>query len=136
MCRPNTFTISYDENISDCEIDQTYHSFCKYGIGISKYTCSTLTLEELGKFPLSHKDSVIALACWLRMEQGTEDLLLNKAFNSMKRENHPWLQNVYCFLCKIGLKEGWRNHQVWSKRGLKLFVTQRLNYINTTTMYS
>ncbi len=23
-------TISYDENISDCEIDQTYNSFCKY----------------------------------------------------------------------------------------------------------
>ncbi len=121
--------ISYDENISVCEIDQTYNSFCKYALGISKYTSSTLTLGELGKFPLSQKVSVLALAYWLRMEQGTENILLNKAFNSMKRANHPWLQNVYCFLCKIVLKEVWLNPHVWSKRRLKLFVTQRLNNI-------
>ncbi len=89
MRHPSTFIISYDENISDCEIDQTYSSFCKYALGISKYTSSTLTLGELGNFPLSHKASVLALAYWLRMEQGTEHILLNKAFNSMKRENHP-----------------------------------------------
>ncbi len=72
MGHPSTFTISYDENISGCEIDQTYNNFCKYALGISKYISSTLTLGELGKFPLSHKASVLALAYWLRMEQGTE----------------------------------------------------------------
>ncbi len=46
-----SFIISYDENKSDCEIDQTYNSFCKYALGISKYS-STLTLGELSKFPL------------------------------------------------------------------------------------
>ncbi len=65
----------------------------------SLFEVPLLTLGELGKFPLSHKASVLALAYWLRMEQGTENVLLNKTFNSMKRENHPWLQNVYCFLC-------------------------------------
>ncbi len=68
MCYPSTFIISYEENISDCEIDQTYNSFCKYAHGISKYTSSTLTLGDLGKFTLSHKASVLALAYWLRME--------------------------------------------------------------------
>ncbi len=48
----STVIISYDENISDCEIDQTYNSFCKYALGISKYTSSSLTFGELGKFPL------------------------------------------------------------------------------------
>ncbi len=43
MRHPSTFIISYDENKSDCEIDQTYNSFCKYALGISKYTSSTLT---------------------------------------------------------------------------------------------
>ncbi len=62
MGHPSTFTISYDENISGCEIDQTYNNFCKYALGISKYISSTLTLGELGKFPLSHKASVLALA--------------------------------------------------------------------------
>ncbi len=97
MCHPSTFIISYDENISDCEIDQTYKCFCKYVLGMSKYTSSTLTLGEIGKFPLSHKASVLALTYLPRMEQGTENILLNKAFNSMKREDHTWLQNVYCF---------------------------------------
>ncbi len=41
-----------------------------------KYTSSTLTLGELSKFPLSHKASVIALAYWLRMEQGTENVFV------------------------------------------------------------
>ncbi len=89
MRHPSTFIISYDKNISDCEIDQTYNSFCKYALHISKYTSSTLTLGELGKFPPSHKASVLVLVYRLRMEQGTENILLNKAFNSMKRENHP-----------------------------------------------
>ncbi len=102
MRHPSTFTISYDENISDCEIDQTYNSFCKYALGISKYTIITLTLGEHGKFPLFHKASVLALANCLRMEQGTENISVIKAFNSMKRENHPWLQNVYRFYVKLG----------------------------------
>ncbi len=87
MSHPSTFTISYDENICDCEIEQTYNSFYKYALGISKYTSSTLTLGELGKFPFSNKASVLGLAYWLRMEQGTEYILLNKAFNSMKMYN-------------------------------------------------
>ncbi len=48
----------------------------------------------------------------------------------MKRENNPWLQNVYCFfICKIGLKEVWFKPHVLSKRRLKFVVTQRLNHI-------
>ncbi len=47
----------------------------------------------------------------------------------MKRENYLWLQHVYFFLCKIRLKEVLLNPHIWSKRSLKLFVTQSLNDI-------
>ncbi len=99
MHHPSTFSISYDEAITDCQIDQTYNSFCKYALGISKYTSSTFKLRELSKFPLSHTAIVIALPYWLRMEHETENVLLNKAFNTMERENHPRLQNLYFFVC-------------------------------------
>ncbi len=99
MHHPSTFSISYDEAITDCQIDQTYNSFCKYALGISKYTSSTFKLRELSKFPLSHTAIVIALPYWLRMEHETENVLLNKAFNTMERENHPRLQNLYFCVC-------------------------------------
>ncbi len=77
----------------------------------------------------------LALAYWLRMEEGTENVLLNNAFNSMKRENHPWLQNVYFFLFKIRLKEVWLVPHVWSKRSLKIvcntntYLQKHHNYV-------
>ncbi len=39
------------------------------------------------------------------------------------------LNSMFFFKCKIGLKEVWLNPLVWSKRSLKLFVTQKLNDI-------
>ena len=61
------------------------------------------------------------------MEHGTGNITLNKAFKTMKSENHQWLQNVYCLLCRIGLKTIWLNPQNWTVPKLKSCVMQRLN---------
>ncbi len=86
----------------DCEIDQTHNICCKYTLGISKYTSGTLTLGEIGKFVFSHKASVLAIAYWLRMEQGTENVLLNKEFNSMKRETTHGCKMCIVSYAKLG----------------------------------
>jgi hypothetical protein len=63
--------ITDHETNSNNVIDQSYNSFCKYALGISKYSSSTLALGEVGKFPLSHKAIALSMAYWLRLEQGT-----------------------------------------------------------------
>ena len=39
----------------------------------------------------------------LRTRYRTKSFLLNWAFNTMKQENHPWLQNVQYLLWQTGL---------------------------------
>jgi hypothetical protein len=124
---PTAYSITDHETINQNIIDKSFHSFTKYSLGVSKYSSNTLSLGEVGKFPLSHKGIALSLAYWLRMEQGTSNILLNKAYNTMKSEGHQWLVNVYCMLCKIGMKDVWVNPGKWSIGGLKNHVRRRLN---------
>ncbi len=61
------------------------------------------------------------------MEHGTENTLLNKAYNTMKQEQLPWLENIRCFLSKIGLNNIWQNPDKRSIFCVKKCVKERLN---------
>ncbi len=124
---PASFTIVDAEDNCKSTVDLVYNKYCKYVLGISKYSSSTLALAELGKFPLSHKAISLSIAYWLRMEHGTENTLLNKAYNTMKKEQLPWLENIKCFLSKIGLNNIWQNPDKRSIYCVKKCVKERLN---------
>ncbi len=64
------------------------------------------------------------------MEQGSENVLLNKAYKTMKQEQLPWLENIRCYLSKIGLNNIWLNPHKWTINTLKSRVRQRLNDIH------
>ncbi len=64
------------------------------------------------------------------MEHGTENILLNKAYNTMKQEQLPWLENIRCFLSKIGLNNIWQNPDKRSIFCVKKCVKERLNDIH------
>ena len=76
--------------------------------------------------------TVLAVLYWLRLEKGTENTLLNKAFNTMKQENHPWLQNIQYSLWQVGLGNIWFNPKTCKKNSLKLLLTTRLKDIYST----
>ncbi len=126
---PVTFTMIDNEDTNTNVVDQCFNNYCKFTLGISKYSSSHLALGEVGKFPLSHKAIALTLAYWLRMEHGTEHIMLNKAFIDMKNDNHQWMENVYCLLCKIGLRDVWESPHQWSVKNLKYHVKKRLNDI-------
>ena len=113
------------------------HDTIKFSLGVSKYASTTLALNELGRYPIQIRRTVLAVLYWLRLENGTENTLLNKAFNTMKQENHPWLQNIQYSLWQVGLGNIWFNPKTCKKNSLKLLLTTRLKdiYIQTFDTY-
>ena len=68
----------------------------------------------------------MGLMYWWRLEHGAETPLLNHAYNTMKSENHIWLQNIYYFLVSIGLGHVWTNIGSLDKEALKNIVTTHM----------
>ena len=133
---PATFTIE-DINSVPNNVERLYSNFCKFSLGVSKYASTILALNELGRYPIQIRMTVLAVLYWLRLEKGTENTLLNKAFNTMKQENHPWLQNIQYALWQVGLGDIWFHLKNCEKNCLKLLLTTRLKdiYIQTLDTY-
>ena len=51
---PTTITMEEVEKHADPITERFYSTSCKYALGISKYSSTTLALGELGRFPLQH----------------------------------------------------------------------------------
>ena len=126
---PSTFEISDNIVSKQSSIETFYSKFCKYTLGISKYASNILTLGELGRYPIIIKSVVSGILYWWRLEQGTVNPLLNRAYNTMKEENHQWLQNIQFFLFNIGMGDIWLNPSAWEKESLKSVVTCHLQNI-------
>ena len=124
---PVTFTISDNKESNNNIIDTTYNKYCKFALGVSKYSSNTLSLAELGKYPLSFKSTSLSVAYWLRMIHGSENIMLNKAYNEMKLENLKWLEDIKSFLYSVGLGNMWLHPHKWSINAGKKQVRQRLN---------
>ncbi len=65
--------------------------FVKFSLGVYKFESNTLTLGELGRFPIERKAIRQSILYWLRLEQGTENPLLNLAFHDCKFFKMNWL---------------------------------------------
>ena len=78
-------------------IDAFHLNFCKKSLNISKYASNSAVLGELGRYPLT-------ITCWsqvvkycLRLVNGTNNVLLNSAFQMASHENHTWAkQYISC----------------------------------------
>ena len=98
-----------------CKGETFYSSSCKFALGISKYSSTTFTLGELGRFPIESKVILLNIFYWLRLEHGSMNPVLNEAFSTMKSENHQWLKDIQYLLCKIGSKNIWLDPYACSK---------------------
>ena len=117
---PTTITMEKVEKHADPITERFYSTSCKYALGISKYSRTTLALGELGRYPVQHWMILLTVMYWLRLEQGTKNTLLNIAYLSMKKENHQWRRDMEYFPWKIGYRNIWLNPEKWSKNRLKL----------------
>ncbi len=126
---PTTYIFTENAKHVYTNTEKFYNKYCKFTLGISKYSSNTLTLGELGRYPILIKQATLGILYWWRIRQGTENFLLNKAYNIMKKGNHPWLQNIQCFLFNIGLGNIWINSGLMEKDYVRQVVTERLQDI-------
>ena len=106
---PMTFHIEeYCPNKS-VAFEKPHTNFVKFSLGVSKFESNTLTLGELGRFPVELKAIRQSILYWLRLEQGTENPLLNLAFRDSKFLNMNWLTNIQQLLSSNGLGNVWEN---------------------------
>ena len=52
---PVTFSIEEVEKGPESAVETFYSTTCKYALGISKYSSTTLALGELGRYPIQHR---------------------------------------------------------------------------------
>ncbi len=132
-----TFTVSDNMNSHYSEIEAFYNKYLKYAIGITKYASNTITLGELGRFPIQIKATVSAILYWLRLTHGTENILLNAAFSDYEK----W-QKYMVTKCTIYILDKWHREclaQPWKKgkKSIKtypnaqdMFIQQYRAYLN------
>ena len=91
-------------------IDAFHLNFCKKSLNISKYASNSAVLGELGRYPLTITCWSQVVKYWLRLVNGTKNVLLNSAFQMASHENHTWVQAIYFMLNRNGFKQTWLYH--------------------------
>ena len=69
----------------------------------------------------------MAVSYWLRMAQGTENVLLNDAFACAKIDDHPWLQDIRHLLYKNGFGYAWEHPPSVHPKRFSRLVLNRLD---------
>ena len=90
-------------------IDAFYLNLLKKSLNISKYCGNSAVLGEVGRYPLTITCWSQVLKYWLRLVNGTKNVLLNSAFQKASHENHTWVQAMYLRLNRNGFKQTWLN---------------------------
>ena len=86
----STFT---EDHISDSL--ETFHCrFLKYVLGVNKYASNIACRGELGRYPLINKAKALAVKYWARLEMTSSHLLINCAYQTMKRMESRWLKSI------------------------------------------
>ena len=92
---------SKDEN----PFERVHTSLMKKALNVSKYSSNTCLYGELARFPMSHNVWALCVKCWIRLYNGTNNVLLNKCFQLSVSVNHQWIQSMKFF---INIKWAWR----------------------------
>ena len=90
------------------ENEKVCQYFCKRTLNVDKYASKNAVNAELGRCPIMHKAWGFAVKYWLRLENGTENAILNEAFLGAKTANHNWIQSV-SYICTNGFRDIWLN---------------------------
>lgn len=117
--------VNWDYN--EPSYERLHTDFCKFSLGLTKYASTEACRGELGRYPLCNRIQSHMIKYWARMEQTTENLLLNKAFKCAKEEDHRWVQGIRCILKRNGMGEVWDNPSGINIKTIAPKVQSRLN---------
>ena len=100
---PLSFEVTESVSHDNLAYEIVHTNFCKFALGVSKYFSSTLSMGELGRYPLEYKVIRLCIMYWFRLNDGNVNTLVRNAYNECKSSNHEWYQQIKYFLLKNGL---------------------------------
>ena len=144
LLRNYSHIFSNYEDKNENEIEKVHQYFCKRTLNVSKYASKNAVNAELGRSPIMHKAGGLAVKYWLRLENGTENAILNDAFLEAKTANHDWIQSVQYMLCTNGFRDIWLNplncneqtfHKMFIQRLDDQYCQNLLGFIKTSSRF-
>ena len=93
----------------DAEMEKLHLYYCKRSLNVNKHASNSAVMGELGRYPLSYNIWVAIIKYWMRLNNGTGNMILNAAFQLAYNENHRWIQAVCHVLNHNGFKDVWLN---------------------------
>ena len=100
---------NYDIKYNNLTYEKVHTKYCKFALNVSKCSSSSACMAELGRFPLSFKIWTLCIKYWLRLENGTDNVIVKNAMLCVKNEKHEWLQNIKYILQLNGFGNRWNN---------------------------
>lgn len=104
-----------DQSYSNYEIEKVHTKFCKQTLNLRKNCSNLAVLAELGRYPVIYKNWALSIKYWLRLEKGSENLILNSAYKLAKSEQHEFCQSIQALLSQHGFGYVWHNPTLTSK---------------------
>ena len=71
----------------DSAIEMVHKNFLKKSLNINKHASYTCIYKEFKRCPVTHRAWAMAIKCWIRLNSGAENCLLNEAYEMPQVEN-------------------------------------------------
>ena len=136
ILRMNSPLFSNFDTDTKTPFEKVHSDFCKRTLNITKFASVTAVMGELGRFPLIYNAWGNCIKYWLRLNSGTKNTILNEAYNTVRSENHEWIQSIQYLLSSNGFRNVWlRPNEVDQKTfhevfKLRLFDQHKQNYFS------
>ncbi len=109
------------------QCEKVHTNFLKFVLNVSKFTSNDAVRYELGRHPIENRILYSVIKYWLRMAQGTQNHILNKAYECSMQSNLNYIQSIKSILYSNGYGYVWEYPQsVLAKPFARVFLN-RLN---------
>ena len=99
-----------------------YPKFCKFLIGVNKYSSNLACKSEVGRYPLAKSASLPSLKYWLHINDKennkSQDKFVFQSVSGKYEEKSSFGDQIKKFLNLIGFEHVWENKGTFSKRKL------------------
>lgn len=98
----NTTMFTKYERKEKNKIESVANNLYKFLLGQSKFASTTACMGELGRYLLYIRAWTLSMKYWLRLEKGTNNILLNHAYHEEKLRKNWWIENIETILKENG----------------------------------
>ena len=125
-----------EESYEDFYPEKIHTKFCKFLIGVNKYSSNLACKSEVGRYPLAISASLLSLKYWLHINDEennkSQDKFVFQSVSGEYEEKSSFGDQIKKFLNLIGFEHVWENKGTFSKKKLikavKCKLLERYNF--------